>query len=112
VVRKEVEVVAIVGEGENAETAEKEADVGTETDNDGDGDGDGDAQGSEREVANSKLGNEGSSADPTKTAVAVAAVEEEAASSMQTKRLGVCSCSPVAHTQEGAARKGMVGEDH
>jgi len=105
-------VVATVGEGGSVETAEKEADVGTETDNDGDDDGDGDAQGSEREAANSTLGNEGSSADPTKTAEAVAAAEEEAASSMQTKGLGVCSCSPVARTQEGAARKGMVGEDH
>ena len=98
-------MVVIAGEGESADTVEKEVGIGTETDDDCDGD----AQESEREVAGSKLGNEGSLADPTKT---VAVAEEEAASSMQTKRLGVCSYSPVAHTQGGVAQKGMVGEDH
>jgi len=98
-------VVVIAGEGESADTVE-EVGVGTETDDDGD------AQGSEREGANSTLGNEGSSVDPTKTAAAVAAAKEEAASSMQTKRSGLCSCSPVARTQEGAVQKGMVKEGH
>jgi len=87
----------MVGEGGGVEVF-GEADVETETDNDDDG--------SEREAANSTPGNEGSSADPTRTAA-----EEEAASSMQTKSFGACSCSPVARTQEAATQREMVGED-
>lgn len=102
-------MVAMVGEGESAETFEKEADVENEIDNDDDGD---DVQEYEKEAVNSTQENEGSSADPTKTVVAVVAAEEEAASSMRTKRLGAYSCSLVARTQEAAAQKGMVGDDH
>lgn len=92
--------------GEDGVTLEKEADGGIETGADTD-DG---AQISGREVANSGLGNGETSTRP-KTTAAVEVEREEVAGSNQTKRVGACSCPPVAGTREAATLKGMVGED-
>ena len=81
-VQVEVVAVAMIDGSGDVQMDGKEVDVEIVTDN-----GD-DAQACEREGVNSRLGNEGSSAGPTKTMVAVGAGEEGVANSTQTRRVG------------------------
>lgn len=105
-VAQEDGAVVVIGADGSAGMPEGEADVETEIEIDNGGG----ARTSGKGVANSTLGSECSSTGLTWTMTAAAAAEEVGGST-QTKRLGACSCSPVAHTQEAAIRKGTAGED-
>ena len=96
--------MVVIGAGEGEGMHGKEGGVETVT-----GSG-GDARTSGKEVANLTPGSGCSSTGPMKTTTVAVAVKEVGGST-KTKRPGVCSCSPVAHTQEAAVRRGMVGED-
>ena len=102
---QEAGAVVVICEDESVVTVEEvDAEIGAATDIDDD------VQIYGRWMTNSGPGNGGPPAG-LKMAVAAVAENEEAADSMQTKRVEACSCYPVARTLEGATLKGMVEED-